>query len=78
MTVKNPLEMEKLAAADSVERTSKRWIVSDDPDEQVERIRPYIEMGFRHLVIHAPGPDQQHFLRLYAKDVLPRLRKAFG
>jgi coenzyme F420-dependent glucose-6-phosphate dehydrogenase len=78
MTVKNPLEMEKLAAAVSVERASRRWIVSADPDEQVEQIRPYIEMGFRHLVFHAPGPDQQHFLRLYAKDVLPRLRKAFG
>ena len=78
MTVENPVEMEKLADALPVERAAKRWIVSSDPDEQVERIRPYVEMGFRHLVFHAPGPDQERFLRLYAKDVLPRLRKAFG
>ncbi|HUK09405.1 MAG TPA: glucose-6-phosphate dehydrogenase (coenzyme-F420) [Stellaceae bacterium] len=77
VTVENPLDMEKLAAALPVERAAKRWIVSSDPDEQVEKIRPYVEMGFRHLVFHAPGPDQPRFLRLYAKDVIPRLRKAF-
>ena len=46
--------------------------------EQVAKIRPYVELGFRHLVFHAPGPDQPRFLKLYAKEVLPRLRKAFG
>ena len=54
------------------------WIVSTDPDEQVELIKPYVDLGFRHLVFHAPGPDQERFLRFYAKDVLPRLRKRFG
>jgi coenzyme F420-dependent glucose-6-phosphate dehydrogenase len=72
--VHDPLEMERLADALPVERAASRWIVSDDPDEQVEKIRPYIEQGFTHLVFHAPGPDQERFLRLYARDVLPRLR----
>jgi coenzyme F420-dependent glucose-6-phosphate dehydrogenase len=72
--VHDPLEMERLADALPVERAASRWIVSDDPDEQVEKIRPYIEQGFTHLVFHAPGPDQERFLRLYAQDVLPRLR----
>ena len=26
-----------------------------DPDEHVERIRPYLDLGFTHLVFHAPG-----------------------
>jgi coenzyme F420-dependent glucose-6-phosphate dehydrogenase len=78
MSVEDPLEMERLAAALPVERAASRWIVSTDPDEQVERIAAYVELGFRHLVFHAPGPDQERFLRLYAKDVLPRLRARFG
>jgi coenzyme F420-dependent glucose-6-phosphate dehydrogenase len=72
--VEDPLEMEKLADALPVERAASRWIVSDDPDEQVARIKPYLDLGFTHLVFHAPGPDQERFLRLYAKDMLPRLR----
>ena len=74
----DPLEMERLADQLPAERAAKRWIVSTDPDEHVERIRPYIEMGFRHLVFHAPGADQARFLNLYAEQVLPRLRTAFG
>jgi coenzyme F420-dependent glucose-6-phosphate dehydrogenase len=76
--VEDPAEMEKLADALPVERAASRWIVSDDPEEQVERIKPYLDLGFTHLVFHAPGPDQERFLRLYAKDVLPRLRALAG
>ena len=76
--VEDPIEMERLADALPLDRAASRWIVSSDPDEQIEKIRPYVELGFRHLVFHAPGPDQARFLQLYAKEVLPRLRKAFG
>jgi coenzyme F420-dependent glucose-6-phosphate dehydrogenase len=72
--VEDPMEMERLADALPVERAASRWIVSADPDEQVEKMRPYIEQGFTHLVFHAPGPDQERFLRLFAKDVIPKLR----
>jgi coenzyme F420-dependent glucose-6-phosphate dehydrogenase len=78
MGVEDPIEMEKRADALPLDRAASRWIVSSDPDEQVERIRPYVELGFRHLVFHAPGPDQARFLKLYAEQVVPRLRKAFG
>ncbi len=76
--VEDPVEMERLADALPLDRAASRWIVGSDPDEQVAKIRPYVELGFRHLVFHAPGPDQPRFLQLYAKDVLPRLRQAFG
>jgi coenzyme F420-dependent glucose-6-phosphate dehydrogenase len=72
--VEDPREMERLASELPVERAASRWIVSDDPEEQVERIMPYLELGFTHLVFHAPGPDQRRFLDLYAERVLPRLR----
>ena len=78
ISIEDPLEMERLADQLTAERSARRWIVSTDPDEHVEKIRPYIEMGFRHLVFHAPGPDQMRFLNLYADQVLPRLRAAFG
>jgi coenzyme F420-dependent glucose-6-phosphate dehydrogenase len=78
MSVEDPIEMERLADQLSVERTAKRWIVSTDAGEHIERIRPYIDLGFRHLVFHAPGPDQSRFLKLYGEQVLPRLRAVFA
>lgn len=78
MGVEDPREMERLAAELPLEKAASRWLVSDDPDEHVEQIRPYVELGFRHLVFHAPGDDQRRFLRLYGELVLPRLRERFG
>jgi coenzyme F420-dependent glucose-6-phosphate dehydrogenase len=72
--VEDPVEMQRLADELSVEQTAKRFIVSTDPDEHVERIRTYVDLGFNHLVFHAPGPDQERFLRLYGAEILPRLR----
>jgi coenzyme F420-dependent glucose-6-phosphate dehydrogenase len=70
-------EME--AAADKIlDRAHTRFIVSDDPDEVVERIAPYVELGFNHLVFHGPGHDQERFLRGFSADVLPRLHARFG
>jgi coenzyme F420-dependent glucose-6-phosphate dehydrogenase len=74
----DPVEMERLSDQVSLERAAKRWIVSSDPQEHVEKIGWYVGMGFRHLVFHAPGPDQARFLDLYSEQVLPRLRAAFG
>jgi coenzyme F420-dependent glucose-6-phosphate dehydrogenase len=73
--VEDPIEMERLAD-EHRERASTRFIVSDDPDEVVERIAPYVELGFDELVFHAPGDDQARFLEQFARDVLPRLRAA--
>jgi coenzyme F420-dependent glucose-6-phosphate dehydrogenase len=73
--IEDAVEMERLADALSTERAASRWIVSSDPDEHVDRIRPYIDLGFTHLIFHAPGTDQRRFLELYASEVLPRLRR---
>jgi coenzyme F420-dependent glucose-6-phosphate dehydrogenase len=78
VSVHSPEEMERLADGLTAERAASRWIVSTDPDEQVERISAYVDLGFDHLVFHAPGPDQERFIRLYAEHVLPRLRRRFG
>ena len=72
--VEDPIEMQRRADALPVERTATRWIVSADPDEHAAQVAEYLDMGFKHLVFHAPCPDQDRFLKLYGEEVLPRLR----
>jgi len=73
--VDDPMEMQRLADALTAERAASRFIVSDDPDTQVKAIKPYLDLGFTHLNFHFPGEDQERALRLYADEVLPRLRE---
>lgn len=74
--VEDPLELERLAD-ENPDIAQTRFIVSDDPEEVVERIGDYVALGFDHLVFHAPGEDQRRFLDQFAADVVPRLRERF-
>jgi coenzyme F420-dependent glucose-6-phosphate dehydrogenase len=74
-SVSDPIEMERLADELPIEQVARRWIVSSDPDEAVEKVADYVRYGLNHLVFHAPGHDQRRFLELFERDLLPRLRK---
>jgi coenzyme F420-dependent glucose-6-phosphate dehydrogenase len=64
------------AAADKlpIEQIASRWIVASKPDEAIEQIKQYLDLGFTHLVFHGPGHDQSRFLNSFAEQVLPGLR----
>ncbi|QEC47350.1 glucose-6-phosphate dehydrogenase (coenzyme-F420) [Baekduia soli] len=75
--VEDPIEMERLAD-ENADRAHTRFIVSDDPDEVIEKIGVYLDLGFDDLVLHAPGDDQARFLEQFGADVLPKLRERAG
>jgi coenzyme F420-dependent glucose-6-phosphate dehydrogenase len=71
--VEDALEMERLAD-ENVHKAHTRFIVSNDPEEVVEQIATYVDLGFDELLLHAPGPDQNRFLDQFGADVLPLMR----
>ena len=72
--IEDPLEMERVAD-ENADNAHSRFIVSADPDEVVERIAAYLDLGFEDLVLHGPGSDQRRFLAQFSEDVLPLLRR---
>jgi coenzyme F420-dependent glucose-6-phosphate dehydrogenase len=75
--IDDPIEMERVAD-ENADKAHNRFIVSSDPDEVIEAIMPYVDLGFEDLVLHAPGHDQRRFLDQFAADVLPALREEAG
>jgi coenzyme F420-dependent glucose-6-phosphate dehydrogenase len=71
--IDDPIEMERVAD-ENADKAHERFIVSNDPDKVIEKIMPYVELGFEDLVLHAPGDDQKRFLDQFSADVLPALR----
>lgn len=71
--IDDPLEMERVADLNS-HNAHTRFIVSTDPEEVVERIATYLDLGFNDLILHAPCDDQHRFLEQFTQDVLPLLR----
>jgi coenzyme F420-dependent glucose-6-phosphate dehydrogenase len=74
--VEDPIEMERIADA-NVDQAHTRFIVSNDPEEVVEKIGYYVDSGFDELLMHAPGDDQARFIDQFSADVLPLLRDRF-
>ena len=74
--IEDPIEMERVADA-NVDQAPSRFICSDDPEEVVEKIGVYVELGFDELLLHAPGEDQGRFLEQFSADVLPVMRDRF-
>jgi coenzyme F420-dependent glucose-6-phosphate dehydrogenase len=76
--IEDPIEMERAADA-AVDRAHTRFIVSDDPEQIVAGIAPYVdEHGFTRLVFHFPGDDQRRQIDAFCDDVLPRLRERWS
>lgn len=73
----DPIEMERLAEG-ARDRAHSRFIVSNDPQEVADRIAFYVDLGFRELVFHFPGEDQERAMSQFAKDVLPVLRSRWN
>ena len=48
--------------------------ISSDPERHVEWLRRDIERGFEALYLHEVGPDQERFIEIFGREVLPRLR----
>jgi coenzyme F420-dependent glucose-6-phosphate dehydrogenase len=65
--------MERLAD-NALDRAHTRFIVSADPQETAEKIKPYIDLGFTELVFHFPGDDQKRSIDAFTSDVFPLLR----
>jgi coenzyme F420-dependent glucose-6-phosphate dehydrogenase len=73
--LEDPIEMQRAGDALPIEQVASRWIVASDPEDAVAQVKPYVDLGFTHLVFHAPGEDQRRFLDCFAEQVVPRLRE---
>jgi coenzyme F420-dependent glucose-6-phosphate dehydrogenase len=48
--------------------------ISADPGRHVEWIAEEIERGFDGIFLHEVGPEQERFVEVFGREVLPRLR----
>jgi len=48
--------------------------ISSDPGRHVEWLARDLERGFDGLYLHEVGPEQERFVEVFGREVLPRLR----
>jgi hypothetical protein len=72
--LETPEEMARAAAELDPDAVLSSLITSADLDQQIERLSRLCGLGLERLAIHQVGPDQQRFIDVFGREVLPRLR----
>ena len=71
--VRSPFDFAQMAKLVRREDFEGRMVVSSDPDEHRAALQKYIDAGFNRIYIHNVGRNQDQFLDVFGKEVLPKL-----
>jgi len=70
----DPREIQENANLVGREAMIERFIISNSVDEHIKRLTLFVKHGFDILELVSLSPDDELFIKTYAKEVLPYLR----
>ena len=70
----DPREIEEYGNLVGREVLAQKLIVSNDTDELIKRLTPFVRHGFDVLELNSLSPDDEVFIKTFAKKVVPHLR----
>lgn len=74
----DPREIEAYGNLVGEKAMAKNMIISTSPEEHIKRIEKYIKAGFNHFQFLSSSPNEEKFVSVYGKKVLPYLRETYG
>ncbi|WP_370454460.1 TIGR03557 family F420-dependent LLM class oxidoreductase [Homoserinibacter sp. GY 40078] len=72
--IRSPYELEQIARSVRPEDFEGRVLISDDPDVHRAHIQRHLDLGFDRIYLHNVGRDQEAFIDVFGREVLPALR----
>jgi coenzyme F420-dependent glucose-6-phosphate dehydrogenase len=71
--IRSPYDFAQMATLVRPEDFAGRMVVSSDPDEHRAEIQRFLDVGITHVYLHNVGRNQQEWLGVFGRDVLPKL-----
>ena len=71
--IKSPLDFEQMAKLVRAEDFKGRMLISSDPEKHRQQIQKFIDLGFDQVYLHNVGRNQEEWIRVFGRDVLPKL-----
>ena len=72
--IKNPEDFAAMAKLVRPEHFTNRCEVSSSLQAQTENIQHYVDMGFDEVYLHNVGRNQEQFIEVFGREVIPNLR----
>ena len=71
----SPEMIEKNGSVVGSEYLARNILISSDPEDHIEMVKNYLDLGFTDIIFHYTGPNQEKFLEDYGREVLPLIRE---
>ncbi len=71
--IKSPHDLAQMAKLVRPEDFKGRMLISADPEDHRAYIQKFLDMGFDQVYLHNVGRDQETFIDLFGREVLPKL-----
>ncbi|MFQ5871490.1 MAG: TIGR03557 family F420-dependent LLM class oxidoreductase [Candidatus Geothermarchaeales archaeon] len=75
--VVHPSEFEELVGPREIEKIKESWLITTSSDAIIERLGEFLKMGFDRVYIHSASPNEDRFLDLLGRDILPWMREYY-
>ena len=69
--VHDPRQIEENGKVVGDDTMQKMLLVVSSPKEAIEKLQPYVDVGFTEIVITNSSPDRQKMVKLLAREVIP-------
>jgi len=69
--VGDPRELEALGKEVTDKELAEAYLVGASPEDQIRRIEDAFETGFDHVYMWSVSPDEEKFIKMYEKRILP-------
>ncbi len=73
--IRSPYDLEQIARLVRPDDFDERMLISSDLDVHRANIQRYLDLGIERIHLHNVGRDQDAFLELFGREVLPRLSR---
>jgi coenzyme F420-dependent glucose-6-phosphate dehydrogenase len=71
--IRSPFDFAEMAKLVREEDFNGRMVISSDPDAHRAEIQKFIDAGFDRIYIHNVGRNQEEWIKVFGRDVLPKL-----
>lgn len=73
--IRSPHDFAEMAKLVRPEDFEGRMVISSDPDVHRAHIQSFVDLGFDRVYLHNVGRNQQQWLEVFGREVLPRLHR---
>jgi coenzyme F420-dependent glucose-6-phosphate dehydrogenase len=78
LPIYDPREIEAMGQMVSDEALAKAYFVATKPDDILKPIERAVKMGFDHVYLQSTSPDENKFIEMAAKEIVPYVKSTYG